>query len=167
MAQSAKPLALTDVAHGEQKGWRRGQHLVDALPYVDGLTPAEKQAVDKLIEEEVRSRHSRPAWGPCRSGQCFLPPPAAGRPLACCGETSTRSPGACRRLPQMRSSSKKPSEYLSELPPLPETRFKASAALRIRPARCQRAACCVTSLSSTCFTPHASVARCPWNGFSA
>ncbi|KAI7836667.1 hypothetical protein COHA_009443 [Chlorella ohadii] len=73
----AAPLQLTDVAHGEQKGWRRSQHLVDSLPYVDGLTPQEKAAVDKMIEEE------------------------------------------------MRSSSKKPSDYLNELPPLPETRFKA------------------------------------------
>lgn len=53
MSQQA-PLALTDVAHGEQKGWRRNSHLVDSLPYVDGLSPAEKAAVDKLIEEEVR-----------------------------------------------------------------------------------------------------------------
>lgn len=49
----AQPLALTDAAHGEQKGWRRNQHLVDSLPYIDPLSPAEKQAVDKLIEEEV------------------------------------------------------------------------------------------------------------------
>ena len=55
----AAPLQLTDVAHGEQKGWRRSQHLVDSLPYVDGLTPQEKAAVDKLIEEEVRG----PPWG--------------------------------------------------------------------------------------------------------
>lgn len=48
----AVPLALT---HGEdQKGWRRNQHLVDSLPYIDSLTPAEKRAVDQLIEEEVR-----------------------------------------------------------------------------------------------------------------
>jgi len=52
----AAPLQLTDVAHGEQKGWRRSQHLVDSLPYVDGLTPQEKAAVDKMIEEEVRDR---------------------------------------------------------------------------------------------------------------
>lgn len=29
---------------------------------------------------------------------------------------------------QMRSSSKKPSDYLNELPPLPETRFKVRCA---------------------------------------
>lgn len=61
MAQQA-PLALTDVAHGEQKGWRRNTHLVDALPYVDGLSPAEKAAVDKLIEEEVRDRRWVRCW---------------------------------------------------------------------------------------------------------
>lgn len=82
-----QPLALTDVAHGEQKGWRRHTQLVDALPYVDGLSPAEKAAVDKLIEEE------------------------------------------------MRSSSKKPSDYLSELPPLPEPRFKGDELLEKEMAR--------------------------------
>jgi pre-mRNA-splicing factor SPF27 len=56
----AKPLALTDVAHGEQKGWRRNQHLVDSLPYVDAISDAEKKAVVKLIEEEV-------SGGGCRS----------------------------------------------------------------------------------------------------
>ncbi|PRW44378.1 pre-mRNA-splicing factor SPF27-like protein isoform A [Chlorella sorokiniana] len=83
----AAPLQLTDVAHGEQKGWRRSQHLVDSLPYVDGLTPQEKAAVDKLIEEE------------------------------------------------MRSSSKKPTDYLNELPPLPETRFKGDELLEKEMAR--------------------------------
>ncbi|KAL4428227.1 hypothetical protein ABPG75_002316 [Micractinium tetrahymenae] len=82
-----QPLALADVAHGEQKGWRRHTQLVDALPYVDGLSPAEKAAVDKLIEEE------------------------------------------------MRSSSKKPSDYLSELPPLPEPRYKGDELLEKEMAR--------------------------------
>lgn len=54
MAAQQPALQLTDVAHGEQKGWRRNSHLVDSLPYVDSLAPAEKAAVDKLIEEEVR-----------------------------------------------------------------------------------------------------------------
>ena len=50
---SAKPLAIAATAFGEGAGWRKGQDLIDALPYVDALTPEEKQAVDKLIEEEV------------------------------------------------------------------------------------------------------------------
>ena len=47
------PLALAHEAFAEQKGWRRNQELVDALPYVDGLQPAEKDAANALIEEEV------------------------------------------------------------------------------------------------------------------
>lgn len=76
MAQSQQPLALTDVAHSEQKGWRRNQHLVDSLPYVDGLTPAEKQAVDKLIEEEVRP-HCAASCSRRLQGLPAVPPPAA------------------------------------------------------------------------------------------
>lgn len=56
MADKAAPLALAATAYGEQTGWRKGQELIDALPYVDALTPEEKQAVDRLIEEEVRTR---------------------------------------------------------------------------------------------------------------
>lgn len=123
----AAPLQLTDVAHGEQKGWRRSQHLVDSLPYVDGLSPSEKAAVDKLIEEEVRGGAGR-AQG--RGGSAA----AARRPaVAACARTP-RLP--CLISLQMRSSSKKPSDYLEELPPLPETRFKARA-----PAAATAAAC--------------------------
>jgi hypothetical protein len=46
-------LALANSAHGEQTGWRRNQDVIDALPYIDSLTPEEKHAVDALIEEEV------------------------------------------------------------------------------------------------------------------
>ncbi|KAI3428653.1 hypothetical protein D9Q98_007476 [Chlorella vulgaris] len=81
----AVPLALT---HGEdQKGWRRNQHLVDSLPYIDSLTPAEKRAVDQLIEEE------------------------------------------------MRSSSKRPSDYLGDLEPLPESRIAGNELLEKEMAR--------------------------------
>ena len=80
MSQAA-PLALTDAAHTEQKGWRRGQHLVDSLPYVDSLTPAEKAAVDKLIEAEVRSRESR-YRSRSSSALALPPPPAPPPPLA-------------------------------------------------------------------------------------
>lgn len=67
----AAPLQLADVAHGEQKGWRRSQHLVDSLPYVDGLTPQEKAAVDKLIEEEVRAGPQMPLGsGPGAAARC-------------------------------------------------------------------------------------------------
>lgn len=47
-------LALTETAHGEERGWRKGEELIDALPYIDELTPEHRLAVDKLIQEEVR-----------------------------------------------------------------------------------------------------------------
>lgn len=50
----AQPLALDSAPAGQAAGWRKGQDLIDALPYVDRLTPEEKQQVDKLIQEEVR-----------------------------------------------------------------------------------------------------------------
>jgi pre-mRNA-splicing factor SPF27 len=128
MSQAA-PLVLTDAAHTEQKGWRRGQHLVDSLPYVDSLTPTEKAAVDKLIEEEVRS----PARRPASPAQTWLPArPAASRPssltAACLCPTSSSTL-------QMRSSSKKPGDYLGELPPLPNTRFAGDPLLEQELAR--------------------------------
>lgn len=49
----AQPLALDSVPAGQGAGWRKGQDLIDALPYVDRLTPEEKQRVDRLIQEEV------------------------------------------------------------------------------------------------------------------
>jgi hypothetical protein len=54
---SDQVLAIESGAHAEKTGWRRNQDLIDALPYVDGLTPQEKQAVDALIEEEVRTMY--------------------------------------------------------------------------------------------------------------
>lgn len=125
----AHALQLTDVAHGEQKEWRRHQHLVDALPYVDGLTPAEKQAVDKLIEEEVRR------LGPGRPrSERGARLAAAAAAAAHCRCAATPPPSVL----QMRSSSKKPSDYLDELPPLPETRFKVRAVEgQPRGRRCQ------------------------------
>lgn len=54
MNNIAQPLVLANEAFGEQKSWRRNQELIDALPYIDSLEPAEKQAVMAVIEEEVR-----------------------------------------------------------------------------------------------------------------
>lgn len=54
----AQPLALDVAAHGEASGWRRGEHVIDALAYIDPLTPDEKADVDKLIQEEVHTIHS-------------------------------------------------------------------------------------------------------------
>jgi uncharacterized protein (DUF169 family) len=50
-----QPLALDSAPHGEATGWRRGEEFIDALAYVDSLTPAERAAVDRLIAEEVRT----------------------------------------------------------------------------------------------------------------
>lgn len=55
MSGQGQPLALANEAFAEQKSWRRREELVDALPYIDGLEPGEKEAVMRLIEEEVRS----------------------------------------------------------------------------------------------------------------
>lgn len=108
------PLALTSTAHAEQAGWRKGQDLMDALPYVDALTPEEKQAVDRLIEEEVGGAH----WGG----------PDQQHPHAC--EVTleawlgSRASDPC--LPaclQMRRGTKRPADYLKELPPIPAPLF--------------------------------------------
>lgn len=92
-------LALTATGHSEQKSWKRNQDLVDALPYVDGLTAQEKQAVDALVMEEAS-----------RTGVCplFLAENAA---LRCLNEFAP--------LLQMRRSPKQPADYLGELPPAP------------------------------------------------
>lgn len=54
----AQPLALDSAPAGQGAGWRKGQDLIDALPYVDRLTPEEKQRVDRLIQEEVSTAHT-------------------------------------------------------------------------------------------------------------
>jgi len=54
MPNAHQPLALTNESFAAQKGWRRNQELVDALPYIDGLQASEKDAVNALIEKEVR-----------------------------------------------------------------------------------------------------------------
>jgi pre-mRNA-splicing factor SPF27 len=101
MADTQQPLALTSAAHSEQKGWRRNQDLVDALPYVDNLAPEEKQAVDALIEEEVRC-----ASAP-RSSSCYAYAHLAHVHIPV----------------QMARSTKRPSDFLSELPPVPVSRL--------------------------------------------
>lgn len=66
MTGSGAPLALPAEAFGEETGWRRRQHLVDALPYVDHITDEEREAAEKLIREEVRFEQvdgrSRRGW---------------------------------------------------------------------------------------------------------
>lgn len=48
-----QPLALDSAAVGEAAGWRRHEDLIDALPYVDTMSPEEKQKVDRMIQGEV------------------------------------------------------------------------------------------------------------------
>lgn len=49
----ASPMAIDNAAHGEQSGWRAREDLVDALPYIDTLSPEMKDEVDRLVQEEV------------------------------------------------------------------------------------------------------------------
>ncbi len=39
MSGTGAPLALDSCAYGQSLGWRRGEDLIDALPYIDALTP--------------------------------------------------------------------------------------------------------------------------------
>lgn len=79
----AAPLQLEYHGKAAATGhWRRGQELIDSLPYIDPLTPDVKATVDGLIEEE------------------------------------------------MRSSTKRPADYLKELPPLPPARFEGHPLLQ-------------------------------------
>ena len=66
-------LALAYHAHGEgATGWRKGEHLIDALPYIDPLTPDIKKQVERLVEEEMRASTKWPA-----DYLAELPPPPA------------------------------------------------------------------------------------------
>ncbi len=58
---AAKPLALEYQAHGQASGWRKGEDLIDALPYLDALAPDMKKQVDALIEEEQKRSTKKPA----------------------------------------------------------------------------------------------------------
>eukprot|EP00890_Picochlorum_soloecismus_P006483 jgi/Picsp_1/6836/NSC_04173-R1_breast carcinoma amplified sequence 2 len=51
----ADRLALTLGSHAEQTGWRRNQDVIDALPYVDDVTPEQKKEIQDMIEEEMRN----------------------------------------------------------------------------------------------------------------
>jgi len=61
MAGPGEPLALDYAAFGQAGGARRGEDLIDALPYVDPLPPDTKRSVEQLIEEEMRRSSKRPA----------------------------------------------------------------------------------------------------------
>uniref|UniRef100_A0A7R9VI47 Pre-mRNA-splicing factor SPF27 n=1 Tax=Chlamydomonas euryale TaxID=1486919 RepID=A0A7R9VI47_9CHLO len=64
MAAKTAPKVLAIEGAGGSSGfsaWRKDEHLVDALPYVDGLTPQAKRIVDELIDAEVRRSTKRPA----------------------------------------------------------------------------------------------------------
>ena len=53
--KTAAMLALDAAPSESAPSWRaRGAALVDALPYVDSLTPSERALADRLIEAEVR-----------------------------------------------------------------------------------------------------------------
>lgn len=52
-AKEQETLALQS-AEQLEKGWRRGQRLIDSLPYVDDVTEDEKINIQRMIQEEVR-----------------------------------------------------------------------------------------------------------------
>jgi hypothetical protein len=57
---SSSVLALDAAPADSAPSWRaRGAALVDALPYVDSLTPSERALADRLIEAEVRLDRGR------------------------------------------------------------------------------------------------------------
>lgn len=45
MVGQQQTLAIAQHAHGQQAGWRAGEHLIDALPYVDTITPEARKQV--------------------------------------------------------------------------------------------------------------------------
>ena len=111
----AQPLALDSAPAGQGAGWRKGQDLIDALPYVDRLTPEEKQRVDRLIQEEVSMPHTLAVRSTCgrgdRRGRIIL---ATG--MSCC-------------VVQMRNSTQRPAAYLKDLPPAYELKLEVGKAL--------------------------------------
>jgi Breast carcinoma amplified sequence 2 (BCAS2) len=112
----AQPLALDSAPAGQGAGWRKGQDLIDALPYVDRLTPEEKQRVDRLIQEEVSRIHTLAA--PRLS--CFC----SGRRAM----TVLTSSASCCTV-QMRNSTQRPAAYLKDLPPAYELKLEVSKVL--------------------------------------
>lgn len=61
MANTNAALRLDYAGHGQASGWRRGEDLIDALPYIDPLTPEVKKQVDRLIEEELSRGNRKPS----------------------------------------------------------------------------------------------------------
>lgn len=53
MASTSQPLLLEATAASEATGWRRNQHLIDAMPYIDTLNDQQKQEVEAMMEYEV------------------------------------------------------------------------------------------------------------------
>ena len=60
-AAANKPLALDFKPHGQAAGWRKGEDIIDALPYIDPLAPEAKKVVDALIEEELKRSTKKPS----------------------------------------------------------------------------------------------------------
>ena len=56
----AAPLALDYAAHGQAVGWRKGEDLIDALPYVDHVPEELKPRIQALIDEEARRSVKQP-----------------------------------------------------------------------------------------------------------
>jgi pre-mRNA-splicing factor SPF27 len=61
MAKETATLAIEYHGASQSQGlWRKNAELIDALAYIDPLTPDVKTQVDRLIEEEMRRSSLRP-----------------------------------------------------------------------------------------------------------
>lgn len=75
-----QPLALEYEVRGQGSGWRKGQELIDALPYIDLLSPEVKRKVEQLIEEEL-ARSSKKPSDYLKELPPIAPPKFEGHPL--------------------------------------------------------------------------------------
>lgn len=60
-ARQPAPLALDYAAHGASTGWRKDEHLIDALPYVDHVSAELRAQVEALVEEEKKHGVKQPS----------------------------------------------------------------------------------------------------------
>jgi pre-mRNA-splicing factor SPF27 len=110
----SQPLALDTAPAGDAaSGWRRdgggGGAAVDALPYVDPLTDAERARAERLVAAEVRKSGGDGGGG----GEQMWAAPADRRP----------PPSS-----QLASSTRTPADYLAALPPAPASTLPPLAA---------------------------------------
>lgn len=106
----AAPLALDIAPHDDLPGWRRGEEALESLAYIDGFTEQEKRAVELLIVEEVRPLSPFPF--------CSAVHMAAS--------SSPVSMLKCSEMLQLKQSTKRPQDYLKEMPPMANFKLEVS-----------------------------------------